>query len=746
MTAINSTSMVSRSHAPRHQGLGATDPSGGETTWVTRLDYERNRRGRHVCRLDALLHHGNVTWGVRRAIAVLIAVLATLAIPVAASAHADLGYSSPQAGARLGITPGVVVLEFTQTLNTQLSSGSVVDPSGHTWKGEVDSGEEIRIPMATNIPGVYTVDWVSVSQVDGHRLTGTYTFDVGAGGPLTPTNAANQAPGPQLSDIAIGAVKWIEALALLLLAGQVLVSRLGRREPTLAWVKPGFHASSVALSAGLVVVWAQATVGSGGHSISDYFSYFGSGLSGAALIARLVFEALTLVAVARGWRAVIPYTLGASLMLLAAAGHAAGVQPAWVGIGLDAVHLMAAGLWAGGIAALALVRPPGGWRSPDARRLIGRFTPFALAAFGTTVVAGGVEAILQLGSLQSLFGTDYGRVLLAKMALVACMLPLSLMAWRLRRPHIRIEASIAICVVGAAALLASFPAPPTTAEEQAAQAAAVDPTAGLPAAGELTMAGPAGSVLVGLSLSPGLPGPNRATVYVLPFTGSAAAQALLANISVNDAFTALRSCGATCRQATINVKAGDTVAVDVLNAGGGEASFTIPQLPAPAAVTMLSGSQAAMHELTAYQYSEVLNSGTTVVNADYASVAPDKSTWKVAGSQTIFIGTTQYTQDVPGDPWHTDPDLSANIVPSFAWDLFEPLSNAHVIGQALVKGVPTTVIASFGYKYGSPIWFTFWVDGSGLVRQVQMDAPGHFMTDTYTGYNHPIPIDPPAPG
>ena len=91
------------------------------------------------------------------------------------------------------------------------------------------------------------------------------------------------------------------------------------------------------------------------------------------------------------------------------------------------------GVWAGGIAALAVVRPPGGWRSADARRLIGRFTPVALAAFGVTVVAGGLEAIEQLGSLQSLFGTDYGRVLLAKMALVACMLPLSLMAWRLRQ-------------------------------------------------------------------------------------------------------------------------------------------------------------------------------------------------------------------------------------------------------------------------------------------------------------------------
>ena len=35
------------------------------------------------------------------------------------------------------------------------------------------------------------------------------------------------------------------------------------------------------------------------------------------------------------------------------------------------------------------------------------------------------------------------------------------------------------------------------------------------------MADAAGSDLVGLSLSPGTPGQNRATVYVLPITGSA---------------------------------------------------------------------------------------------------------------------------------------------------------------------------------------------------------------------------------
>src|ERR1700683_4137531 len=211
MTAISKTSMVSRSHAPRHHGLGGDAPSvgepcwaGGETSWTTRPDYEGNRSGHHVCRRDALLHHGNVTRGVRRAIAALGAGLVALAIPLVASAHPLLTSSSPAAGARLGTAPGVVVLEFSQFLNARLSHAEVIDPTGHQWPGQVDSAVEMRIPLATNASGVYTVDWTSVSDIDGHVISGSFSFDVGVGASSgTETAALNAIPGPQLSDGAV---------------------------------------------------------------------------------------------------------------------------------------------------------------------------------------------------------------------------------------------------------------------------------------------------------------------------------------------------------------------------------------------------------------------------------------------------------------------------------------------------------------------------------------------------------------
>ena len=48
-----------------------------------------------------------------------------------------------------------------------------------------------------------------------------------------------------------------------------------------------------------------------------------------------------------------------------------------------------------------------------------------------------------------------------KAGLIALMLPLSAVAWRLRRPRFRFEGTLAVLVVAAAAILAAFPIPPS---------------------------------------------------------------------------------------------------------------------------------------------------------------------------------------------------------------------------------------------------------------------------------------------
>src|SRR2546422_899721 len=153
--------------------------------------------------------------------------------------------------------------------------------------------------------------------------------------------------------------------------------------------------------------------------------------------------------------------LSAVIGALAASGHGAAIHPTWWGITVDGVHLLAAGVWAGGILALATQRPPGGWRSQAGRDLLVRFSPPALTAFTFTVGFGVIQAIQELGTAHNLVGSSYGQVLLVKIGLVALMVPASVVAWRLRRPSFLLEAPPALFVVAPAGVRAAFPIPPS---------------------------------------------------------------------------------------------------------------------------------------------------------------------------------------------------------------------------------------------------------------------------------------------
>src|SRR5207253_2655259 len=80
--------------------------------------------------------------------------------------------------------------------------------------------------------------------------------------------------------------------------------------------------------------------------------------------------------------------------------------------------------------ALALQRPPGGWRGREGRRLLARFSPVALAAFPVTAATGLLEGTEELSGLRDLVASGYGQVLALKSLAVLLMLPLSVLAWR----------------------------------------------------------------------------------------------------------------------------------------------------------------------------------------------------------------------------------------------------------------------------------------------------------------------------
>ena len=203
--------------------------------------------------------------------------------------------------------------------------------------------------------------------------------------------------------------------------------------PQIAWVNPPMHIAFAAALAGGLGLLAAAP--------------------GWAVGVRVTAEGAALLLCVRGVPFVAPPAVFAAAAL-SVTGHASGPGAMFA----DALHTLSAAMWAGGILALASLRPPDGWRSEEARALLERFGRVALIAFGITALTGLLRATEQLHDLSDLWTTAYGVVLSLKVTGVLAMLSLSLV-WRRGRPVAGLEGGFAVLVVGATALLAAFPQP-----------------------------------------------------------------------------------------------------------------------------------------------------------------------------------------------------------------------------------------------------------------------------------------------
>jgi putative copper resistance protein D len=134
------------------------------------------------------------------------------------------------------------------------------------------------------------------------------------------------------------------------------------------------------------------------------------------------------------WR--MPAILVLSLLLLVSlgwVGHAVeGQGPARLVHQINQmVHLLAAGLWLGGLLPLAWLlgrtRSPSGtaWISV-ARDVVPRFSQMGYAAVALLASTGTVNALLLVGNAEALVGTPYGRLLSLKILLFLAMVAVAL--------------------------------------------------------------------------------------------------------------------------------------------------------------------------------------------------------------------------------------------------------------------------------------------------------------------------------
>nr|MCU0636191.1 CopD family protein [Gemmatimonadaceae bacterium] len=382
--------------------------------------------------------------------------------------------------------------------------------SAATLAGAIPAGLE---------PGRWRVTWRTAGR-DGHPVTGAFDFTVRAAAAAEVPAWTADAPSETVADAAAGAaafdagsplyvlVRWATYLSLVPLLGALAllvvvvprltggdgadtvrrsIARLGRAT-ALALLVVAFArlaAQSVSLH-GRAEAFDGASIG----SVLRYTTWGWAWLLQVAAAALAVALCSGAPPVGRGRRAACVVLLLALGAASAGSGHAvAGESDTTLLVAADTLHTVGAGAWLGALAVLLVVVLTGTRAAtPAAASVVRAFAPLALGGAGLVVASGGVLAWHHVGALSALVGTIYGRLLLAKVALLAGITVLGALNWRRIAPRLpdagaarvlqrsaRGELALGAVLLLATAVLVATPTPREAADEVGEPTSAVSP-------------------------------------------------------------------------------------------------------------------------------------------------------------------------------------------------------------------------------------------------------------------------------
>ena len=226
-----------------------------------------------------------------------------------------------------------------------------------------------------------------------------------------------------------------------------------------------------------------------------------------------------------GWILAL-FGLGGAYLVLtpALAGHASIQSPTAVFFPSDVIHVLAASVWVGGIACLLVALPAATRRLEGPERTglllatVVRFSPLALTAVIAITITGALQAYIDVRTLDGLFHTTYGLLVLVKTFLLLALVGLGWVnrsrvipglkrilgegsppggVGVLARRSMRGELGLALIVFGVTAALVSYPPP-------------IDAASG-PFATNTTL----GPVELEMTVDPARVGPNAIHLYLI---------------------------------------------------------------------------------------------------------------------------------------------------------------------------------------------------------------------------------------
>jgi copper transport protein len=421
-------------------------------------------------------------------IAIAASFLLALA-PAPAWGHAQLLATSPLSGSTVKVQPREVIFEFNQNVGGTLGAVRVYDAQGN----EVDDldvshpdGDEhwMGVGLKPHLPdGTYTATYRVIS-ADTHIVYGGLVFNLGHPGAtpkFTVAGLISKNEAGETTKLAFGVVRTLDYLSIALMIGglaflyvawlpvllalagdeprwrsasAVFASRLqrllafavllGLLVSVLGVLLQGASAAGVSLWSSLKSSILQSTIESRFGEVWGLRALDWIVLGLAMLVARAA-RARTVPVLGAGVHGAGPVrlrraqpivtallVLGCAYLAItpALAGHPSIESPRGVFFPSDVLHVLAASVWVGGIAALLLVLPGATRRLEGAERsrlllaTLVRFSPLALACVVTIAITGVIQAYIDVRTLAGLFHTTYGALIIVKVGLLLALVGL----------------------------------------------------------------------------------------------------------------------------------------------------------------------------------------------------------------------------------------------------------------------------------------------------------------------------------
>ncbi len=529
----------------------------------------------------------------RVAAPLLLAAVALFARATPALAHAQLLGTSPLSGATLARQPQEVIFKFNQNVGGTLGAvrvyNAVGDEVDNLQVGHPDGNEHwMGVGLKPGLPdGTYTGTYRVIS-ADTHIVYGGLVFNIGhasANSSVTVAGLIGRNEAGEVTRVSFGVVRFLDYISIALFIGGLAFAliawgpALGSAGAEPRWrdgASAGAHRLVMLLAAAVGVGLIASVLGvllqgasAAGVSLwtslkatvieSTLESRFGEVWTARAAV-WLLIGAVLLAARALGgtvvprlddgedvrvaprllrpaWPLVALLVLACAYLTVtpALAGHASIESPRGVFFPADALHVLGASVWVGGIVCLLFAVPAATRRLEGTERtglLLGtlsRFSPLALASVIAIGLTGVIQAYIDVRTLNALVTSTYGLLVLAKSVLFLALVALGwvnrerlLPALRrlaeaattpgeagvLARRSLRTELLLMTCVFGVTAALVSY-APPVDV-----------------AAGPFSTNTKLGAAELEMTVEPARVGPNTVHLYLIdartgaPFTAT----------------------------------------------------------------------------------------------------------------------------------------------------------------------------------------------------------------------------------